>query len=241
MRLLAVLLLASPLFAQPLAQGRALFLDHCAPCHGEFGAEGFGANLAIPDLPRAPDDRTLARLIRNGLEGTDMTPAFGVTDSEVKAMIAYVRSLGRTPRQPVPGDAGRGSQIYQGKGNCAQCHMLRGSGGRHGPDLSDIGLRRSPAHLRQSLTDPEAAFPHGYLYVEVTTRAGRNIAGARVNEDSFSIQLRDLAGDVHSFWKSELSDLKKHRDRSSMPAYKSLSQSELTDLVAYLASLRGRL
>ena len=68
----------------------------------------------------------------------------------------------------------------------------------------------------------------------------REVVGVRINEDTFSIQVRDVAGDVHSFWKSELATLEKHWGETPMPTYEgALSGDELDDLVAYLVSLRG--
>ena len=65
------------------------------------------------------------------------------------------------------------------------------------------------------------------------------MTAARVNEDSFSIQVRDPQGKLHSFLKSELTELQKDWGKSAMPSYKGLlTDPELTDLVAYLASQR---
>ena len=65
--------------------------------------------------------------------------------------------------------------------------------------------------------------------------------GLRINEDTFTIQLRDEAGDIHSLRKEDLTVLDKQFDSSLMPNYRdTFSDAELEDLVAYLASLRGR-
>jgi cytochrome c1 len=62
----------------------------------------------------------------------------------------------------------------------------------------------------------------------------------RANEDSFTIQLRDASNRFHSFRKQEITELKKEAGVSSMPSYKTtLTDAEIEDLVAYLASLRG--
>ena len=81
-----------------------------------------------------------------------------------------------------------------------------------------------------------------YLPVLAVTREGREVRGIRVNEDAFSIQLRDAAGRFHSFRKSDLSFLEKQAGKSLMPSFKDrLTAAELDDLVAYLASLKGTL
>ena len=67
------------------------------------------------------------------------------------------------------------------------------------------------------------------------------MTGLRVNEDSFSIQIRDNSGRSYSFWKSDVTNIDKQRGKSPMPSYKGqLSDSEITDVVAYLASLKER-
>ena len=74
-----------------------------------------------------------------------------------------------------------------------------------------------------------------------TTQDGRAITGARVNEDAFSIQIRDVSGKVYSFWKEELKELHKDWGKSPMPSYRDkLTPAEIEDLVSYLASLRGK-
>ena len=162
-----------------------------------------------------------------------------MSEHEMKQVAAYVRSLGKVPQQPVPGNTTRGAGIYSGKGRCASCHSMKGEGGISGPDLAGIGGRRSAQYLRDSLVDPSAAVPEGYLLVTVVTKDGRNVTGVRVNEDSFSLQIRDDSGRSYSFWKHEIAQVNKQRGKSPMPSYKGqLSEDELTDLVAHLASLK---
>src|SRR5690349_8688287 len=235
-----------------LDAGRKLFQTHCTVCHGPRGDGGKGTNLAQPRLPRATDDQALARIITFGIPGTEM-PLTRMTPQQLANVIAYVRSLGAMPAEPLHGNAQRGEQVYRSKGNCAQCHALRGRGGTLGPELTDIGLRRSPVYLRESLTDPEAAIPDSFtsykkvtllpdnfLQVRIVTADGRRLTGARVNEDAFSIQVRDAAGRIESFFKDDLQELHKDWGKSPMPSYREVfSADELEDVVAYLASLRG--
>src|SRR2546423_14409489 len=102
-----------------LARGEKLFQVHCARCHGAKGEGSRGPALARPKLPRAPDDTELLGVIRHGIRGTEMPGAGAMSDREMRQAAAYVRSLGKLPVQPVPGDPIRGAEIYRGKGNCA--------------------------------------------------------------------------------------------------------------------------
>ena len=222
-----------------LQRGEKLFQVHCARCHGLKGEGDRGPALAKAKLTRAPNDAALVKVIDNGINGTEMPGAGAMSDREKRQTAAYVRSLGMLVQKPVPGSPAHGATIYLGKGNCAGCHSIHGEGGVVGPDLSTIGDSRSAAYLRESIVDPGAAVPEGYLLVTVTPNAGQPVEGLLLNEDSFSIQLRDGSGRAFSFWKKDLAQVDRHKGKSPMPSYKGqLTDVELTDLVAYLASLK---
>jgi putative heme-binding domain-containing protein len=225
-----------------LARGEKLFQVHCARCHGATGEGDRGPALTRPKLPRAPDDAALLKVIEDGIRGTEMPGADAMSDREMRQTAAYVRSLGRLPMKAVLGDPVRGAEIYRGKGKCVSCHAIHAEGGIVGPDLAGIGAARSATHLRESIIDPQAAVPEDYLLVTVIPKNGPEVTGLRVNEDSFSIQVRDNSGRSHSFWKSDVTNIERERGKSPMPSYKGqLSDAELTDLVAYLASLKERI
>ncbi len=221
-------------------RGETLYLSQCSICHGQQGEGGRGTPLARAKLRRAPDEDALVRVIRRGIADTDMPPS-SLDESELRLIAAYVRKLGRDIKETFPaGDPQRGLAIYRSaKAGCANCHTIEGRGGAFGPDLTSIGDRRSAMHLRESIVKPDAAIPPGYFEIRAMTTAGSTVSGVRVNEDTFSIQLRDASGKVHSFWKSELQSLAKDMTKSPMPNYGSaFTTSELDDLVAYLARLR---
>src|SRR5437867_4684639 len=235
-----------------LAGGQQVFIGQCARCHGMQGRGGFGPSLTRPKLRNAPDFASLINVISNGIPGTAMPAAWQLWAADMKPLAAYVLSLGKVPASPLPGDPARGKAIYDTKGQCATCHIIRKQGGTRGPDLTEIGLQRGIEHLRQALLDPGAFLPEDengdygtsaylqFLPVRVETADGTEIKGVRLNEDSFTIQVRDEQGTLHSLRKSELKQLNKNVGKSIMPDYQTaLSAAELEDLVAYLASLRG--
>jgi putative heme-binding domain-containing protein len=223
-----------------LARGKQLYENQCSVCHGQTGTGGKGARLAQPTLRHAPDDNALAEVIKNGIPGTEMPEAWQMTDREIWQVAGYVRSLGRIPVVPLPGDAARGRAIYESKGGCAGCHIVAGSGTALGPELTEIGARRSADYLREALVKPGATVPEQFLVINATTRDGKTIRGERITEDSFTIQLRDASGRLYSLRKSDLASLNKLFHESLMPSYESrFNAAELDDLIAYLASLRG--
>ncbi len=221
----------------PIA-GKKLFEGQCAVCHGMDGRGSTGPNLARPKLPRASTEAALIKVIADGIPNTGMPGSWQMTPREVANTAAYVRSIGTIAQEAqLPGDAQRGKEVYRTSG-CANCHIIEGKGNGYGPELTGVGLRRSATHLRQSIVDPSADVPGEFRTVLAITAQGMQTTGVRVNEDSFTIQIRDMAGRVSSFQKANLKTLDK-QNGSLMPAFDKLSAADLDDLVHYLASLRG--
>ena len=223
-----------------VAAGKRVFDAQCAWCHGTDGVGGNGPNLQRAALKHATDDASLVRLVLNGIPDTEM-PSFvsALTQKMAWQTAAYVRALGRAPTRAMSGDPTRGAALYERSG-CAGCHVVAGRGNMLGPDLTSIGTQRGASHLKQSLIDPAAAHPPGYLVVKATTTTGIEVRGIRVNEDVFWVLVRDVRGNIHSIQKSELTSLDREPAASLMPSYSDrLSASELDDVVAYLVGLKG--
>ena len=245
----SVALAESPIPTQTpedLARGRRLFQGQCARCHGMDGAGGTGPGLNRSVLGRAPDDQALFSVIKEGIPATEMPRAWQMIEGEIWQVAGYVRSLGQTARVSLPGKPERGKRLYETKGHCATCHIVRGRGGSLGPDLTEIGARRGVAHLRSALLNPgsnKARDSSGYisfLVMRVVTQDGREVRGIRINEDTFTLQLRDADNRAYSFRKDDLKELSRESSGSLMPSYQSVfSPTEIDDLIAYLASLRG--
>lgn len=230
-RLLFYFSIAASLFAQ--LPGKRPFDAQCTPCHGIGGAGGRGPNLSV--LRRAKTDEALRELIHKGIPGTEMPKGWMLSEKELRDVTAYVRSLGNVAPERVSGDALRGREAYIRDG-CASCHVVGGEGQAYGPELTEIGSRRSPAYLREALEKPGAAVPEGFLMVRAVPVAGKAVEGIRVNEDSFTIQLLDSARRFHSFRKMDLAKLEKLIQTSPMPPHRG---ADVDDLIAYLISLRG--
>jgi hypothetical protein len=76
-------------------------------------------------------------------------------------------------------------------------------------------------------------------FVRVVTGDGVTITGRLLNQDTFTVQLMDENEQLRSFQKSILKGYS-FIDKSQMPSYKGkLNAQDLTDLVSYLASLKG--
>jgi putative heme-binding domain-containing protein len=230
-----------------LERGAAVFAESCARCHGLDGSGGAGPRLTRPKLSRAVDEAAIIEIVRDGVPGGAMPPIWFLPEADVVRVAAYVRSLGRRPPEPLPGDPTAGRAVYA-RLACANCHLVDGVGTAVGPDLSAIATLRGAAFLRESLLDPDAARPErtvryepyaypAYLTVRVKPRGAAEVMGMRLNEDSFTIQLRDRTGHVRSFKKADLERMQTER-ASAMPSFRdALTSRDADDLVAYLMTL----
>jgi cytochrome c oxidase cbb3-type subunit III len=216
--------------------GAKLFRAQCAGCHGPDGTgTGAGPNLASGALVHGGSDEALFRTISKGLPGTTM-PAFAFSGLQIWELVTQVRALeiarGATQTK---GDPQAGAAVF--RANCSRCHAVNGAGGLSGPDLTSIGGRRSAAELRESVVDPDAVVASEYWSVVATTATGQTVRGVRLNEDTFSLQIRDEKGRLLSLLKPELKQVELIR-HSPMPSFAGkLSGTQMDDVIAWLISL----
>jgi putative heme-binding domain-containing protein len=137
------------------------------------------------------------------------------------------------------GDPARGRALFEGKGTCVTCHRVQGRGPRTAPDLSEVGLTRPLAELRDAVLDPSATMRPGNRPFRVVTTDGRTIAGRLLNQDTYWIQMLDSSDRLVSLSKSNVRE-QAFATTSPMPSFKgTFTDQELDDLVGYLASLKG--
>jgi cytochrome c oxidase cbb3-type subunit 3 len=243
--LLVLVFTAVSLFAQhtytpeDLQEGQRIFRANCILCHGPDGDQVPGIDLAHAKFRQAYSQEALVKIIQNGKPGTAMPPN-NLQDFQAEIVLAYLKSIVNSgPDVAVNGNSARGKIIFEGKGGCAQCHRVGTQGSRVGPDLSDVGALRRASDLQKSLLDPDAEIlPQNRTY-RVVTKQGRTITGRLLNLDSFSVQILDSSEHLVSLERPDLREAA-FIDKSPMPSYRDkLSAAELSDLVAYLASLKG--
>ena len=107
--------LDQPTRAITLAEGRALFVQHCAACHGATGnADGAQAVRLDPKPARLSDARLLRdatpsllyRIVSVGVPGTAMVPWSGTLTSDQRwAVVWYVNTLRGSDRERLQGTA----------------------------------------------------------------------------------------------------------------------------------------
>ena len=220
--------------------GNRLYIANCIYCHGPDGDQIAGIDFSHGKFPRARTDEDVVKILRNGIPGTGM-PAQTMAEPQVRNIVAYLRTLPVAEGQTLPAgaDAARGKAIFEGKGQCRNCHQAEATGSHFGPDLSDVGMLRRVAELSQSLTEPNAVIMPQHRTFRAVTRDGTTITGRILNQDTFTVQLMDNKERLLSFQRANLKEFTPIAT-SSMPSFKDrLTVAERADLVAYLMSLKG--
>ena len=115
---------------------------------------------------------------------------------------------------------------------------MEGQGSIFGPELTRIGASRSIEYLRESIVKPSADIAEAFQGVSAVLKDGSGVRGVRMNEDTFSLQMRERSQKIRMFDKADLREVV-YETQSLMPAYTKLAAADLDNLVAYLASLRA--
>ena len=217
--------------------GARVYSSQCAQCHGPNGDQVTGIDLRRVQFRRATTDEDLAAVITTGVVQSGMPP-FALQPAELMGVIAYIRAGFDTSADVKIGNAAKGRAIFEGKGACRSCHRVNGQGPRTAPDLSDVGMTRSPAALQRTLMDPTSGMLPINRPVRIVTSDGRTITGRRLNEDTKTVQLIDSEERLVSIAKRDVRSLVVETT-SPMPSYASrFTTDEIADVVAYLLTLR---
>jgi cytochrome c oxidase cbb3-type subunit III len=223
-----------------LATGQQTFETNCASCHG---LNGMGGERA-PDIATKPEIVTLSdaetlKLLRDGIPAKEMPPFARLGAARLSELVDYLRILQGNRKATVPHvGSNMGRELFAGKGGCTQCHMVHGTGGFLGPNLSDYGASHSAGDIRDAIVsvDKRPAIHKGLA--TATTLDGKQISGLPKNEDNFSVQLQALDGTFLLLRKSDLAKLEFDSSPLMPDDYGSkLSKSELDELVSYLLSV----
>ena len=118
--------------SQDIEAGARIYSSQCALCHGANGDTVNGVNLRLGRFRRAITDEDLTGVVTNGV-ATGMPP-IKLSAAEMTAIIAFIRA-GFDPAGAAVkvGNVARGQNLYDGKGKCASCHRINGTGPRLAP------------------------------------------------------------------------------------------------------------
>jgi len=130
-------------------------------------------------------------------------------------------------------DLARGRQVYAR--TCASCHRLFGEGGAIGPELTG-SQRRNLDYVLENVLDPSAVVAGDYQVSILEMKSGRLITGIIKQETEQALTVQTPT-DLIVLPKGEIEG-RTRSPQSMMPdgLFDKLSNEEVRDLVAYLAS-----
>ena len=132
--------------AADVAAGSQLYARQCQLCHGQNGDGISGIDLRRGQFRRVTSDSDIAGVMAKGIAAGGMPP-FNFQPAELNGIIAFIRAGFDPGASPQRRRSGARAGRLRGKGRCATCHRVNGSGPRIAPDLSDIGAH---AHARRA-------------------------------------------------------------------------------------------
>ncbi len=129
-------------------------------------------------------------------------------------------------------DPSRGRLIF--KETCAACHVLYGTGGKIGPDLTGSNRANLDYILLNSI-DPSYDVPQGYKMVIIHTVDGRVLNGVIAEENAQRIILKTVQQPTVVILKSDI-EARKISPKSMMPdgQLDKLKPQEVMNLIKYL-------
>jgi mono/diheme cytochrome c family protein len=132
-------------------KGRQVYREvNCSYCHSINGVGGaIGPDLS--EIGGKLNEEQLTVYLQNpdAMVSDTLHPKLLFTSDELDALVAYLLTLGA----PVNYSAQAPELFSQ---YCLSCHALNGQGGHIGPDLTDIGDRRSLSFIESFTSDPSS-------------------------------------------------------------------------------------
>ncbi|MFT3751127.1 MAG: HEAT repeat domain-containing protein [Agriterribacter sp.] len=135
------------------------------------------------------------------------------------------------------GDVGEGQQLFFGKATCFTCHAVASEGGSFGPDLTNIGEIRSKHDLLEAIVYPSASFAREHETSRIITKTGSytGIITAQLPE---AVIIATGPGSKINIPRAEIIAVESQNVSLMPPGLdKTLNNQELSNLLAYLASL----
>lgn len=224
--------------AEVLTQGERDYALYCRACHGDHGDGKGPAAKGLRPPPRdftlgtfkfaavaggsLPADDDLKRIVRSGLHGTAMRAWDGVPESNLEAIIQYLKTFSPRWKDEVPGDpilptpdpwkgreaegVARGRALYHGLAQCNSCHPSYLS--KQGIDLASRQLTGNPvSDFRDDLYGSalkESDYGVKLLPPDFTRSDLRSVREGHQLEDLYRIIASGVGGTAMPTWRGVL-------------------------------------
>jgi putative heme-binding domain-containing protein len=184
----------------------------------------------MTNLPRTALGAAATCAVVVGLATTPASRAAAAAQKDVSLAVASA--------QADASDSSRGKTLVESS-SCFDCHRIADRGSRLGPDLSDIGSRRTPDRLKQALVVPDEEVLPENRFVRFVTRDGVTVTGRLLNQDAISVQLINPKEELKTYLRATLREYTIVDKGLMPPAEGKLTEQQVADIVSYLSSLKG--
>lgn len=194
------------------------------------------ALLVAIESDRVPRDEVPVHVIRSLklLLGDAVGKVVGdvreLSQDREKQLAKYKKMV--TPDSLANASASRGRAVF--KKTCGSCHVLYGTGGKIGPDLTGSN-RANLDYILLNSVDPSYDVPDGYKMVLIQTVDGRLLSGVVAEEDNRRVVLKTVEQPTVVIAKDDI-ESRKVSDKSMMPdgQLDQMKKQEVIDLIKYL-------
>jgi putative heme-binding domain-containing protein len=200
--------------------------------------------------PWQAEDRLLALAKENKIPPDLHTAAGGVFQTAWRAKLReeaaqYLTLPGSKEGAPLPaiavmisktGDAIKGQAVFTTL--CSNCHVVHGEGVNFGPELSEIGGKLSKEALFTSILFPDQGISFGFEGYRFQLADGAAAVGRIISETGDKVELQYMSNQQTVMKENVTSRVKLESSLMPSSLQSSMTEQELIDLVAYLASLK---
>lgn len=124
---------------------------------------------------------------------------------------------------------------------CGICHQVNGTGIDFGPNLSDIGSRKTKENIIESILDPNKVLEPGFESVLIKTESDETAMGMIAGETDTEVTIKAMGGVKTTFKKADIVSRTK-QPMSLMPVglYRAMTTEDLVNVVEYLAAQKKK-
>lgn len=175
----------------------------------------------------------LAALAAVAFMGSSLTAADApVTDKDSKPYPASAELAKQA------GDAAKGQATFTTF--CVTCHQINGTGVDFGPNLSDIGTRKSKELIIESILYPSKVIEPGFEMLIIALENEETGMGIVVAETDTELTLKAVGGAKTSYKKSDIVSRNKLPTSVMPPLGAALSASDVANIAEYLSAQKKK-
>lgn len=137
------------------------------------------------------------------------------------------------------GDAAKGQASFAPL--CGICHQVNGVGIDFGPDLSDVGLRKTKENIIESILDPNKVLEPGFESVLIKLESDETYMGMITGETDSEVTIKAMGGAKTTVKKADIVSRTK-QPMSLMPVglYRAFTTDDLVNVVEFLAAQKKK-